>query len=58
MPTTLIHLPLFPVSEGGAVTIMPDNFPIRVFVLRGSCPSNKGDCPGDNCPTGVMVLGG
>ena len=37
---------------------MPDNFPMGVIVLGGSCPSNKGDCPRGNCPTGVMVLEG
>ena len=29
-----------------------------VIVLRGNCPTNRGNCPWGNCPTGVMVLGG
>ena len=29
-----------------------------VIVLRGNCPTNSGNCPRGNCPTGVMVLGG
>ena len=29
-----------------------------VIVLGGSCPSNRGNCPWGNCPTGVMVIGG
>ena len=29
-----------------------------VIVLRGNCPTNRGNCPRGNCPTGVMVLGG
>ena len=29
-----------------------------VIVLRGNCPTNRGNCPRGNCPTGVVVLGG
>ena len=29
-----------------------------VIVLGGNCPTNRGNCPQDNFPTGVMVLWG
>ena len=29
-----------------------------VIALRGNCPTNRGNCPRGNCPTGIMVLGG
>ena len=41
------------VSEGGALQIMPENFPMGVNVLGVSCPSKKG-----NCPRGLVVLVG
>ena len=39
-------------------TITPPNPYLWVVVLRGNCPTNRGNCPRGNCPTGVMVLGG
>ena len=41
----------------------PHNLSLWVVVLRGNCPTNRGNCPWGNCPwgncpTGVMVLGG
>ena len=48
--STLSYSLLFPGGKGGAVEIMR--------VLGGSCPSNMGNRPQGNCPTGVMVLGG
>ena len=64
IPTTLKYSPQFPVSEGSAVEIMPNNFPMGVIVLGGSCPSNRGNCPRaflshlGNGPKGVVVLVG
>ena len=58
IPTTLKYLPLFPVSQGGAVEIMPNNFPMGVAVLGGSCPAIGVIALEGICPTGVMVLGG
>ena len=45
IPTTLKYSPLFPVSEGGAVEIMPDILPMGVIVLGGIYPSNRRNCP-------------
>ena len=43
----------------GTTTPGGDSNPyLRVVVLRGNCPTNRGNCPQGNCPTGVMVLGG
>ena len=42
IPTTLKYSPLFPVSEGSAFQIMPDDFPTGVIVLGGSYPSIRG----------------
>ena len=39
-------------------TITPHNSYLWVVVLRGNCPTNRGNCPRGNCPTGVIVLGG
>ena len=57
IPTTLKYASLFPDSKRGVVEIMPENVPMGVFVLGGSCPGNGGSCPWDNCPTEEMVLG-
>ena len=41
------------------MTILTSNNPfLWVVVLRGNCPTNRGNCPWGNCPTGVIVLGG
>ena len=36
-----------------------DNYPqiriMGVIVLGGNCATNRGNCPGGNCPTWVMV---
>ena len=43
---------------------MPDDFPVGVIVLGGSCPSKRGNCPQEKlsyrgyCPRGVVVLVG
>ena len=50
--TTLKYSPLFPVSEGSAFKIMPNDFPMGVIVLAIGGITLEG-----NCPTGVMVLG-
>ena len=44
IPTTLKFLPLFLVSEGQAVEIMPENCPMEVIVIGGS-HSNRENCP-------------
>ena len=45
-PSSFNHLYIYiQVSVDGAVEIMPDNFPVGIIVLGGSCPSNRGDFP-------------
>ena len=62
--SNLSILPIFSVCEGGAVEVMVNKILIRVDVLGGSCPSNKGNCPWrqlshrSNGPRGVVVLVG
>ena len=56
--TTLSYLPLFPVSIGDAVEIVPERFPTEVIVLGGVVLAIGVIVLWGNYPTGVMVQGG
>ena len=69
LPSTAVYVPgrrgrhtngkgVFPVSEGGAVEIMRDNFPMGVIVLGVVVLVIGVIVLGGNCPTGLMVVGG
>ena len=59
IPTTLRYSPLFPVSEDGAVDIMPNDVPVGVIVLslKVIVLAIGVAALEENCLTGAMALG-
>ena len=42
-------------TPGTTTTLNPY---LGLVVLRGNCPTNRGNCLRGSCPIGIMVLGG